>query len=64
MRLLIKDKGSFLDESLDILRAGLETAGWVSVDDTAPGTRRVTAIALISAMTILPGSKPHTQKAD
>ena len=34
MRLLIKDKGSFLDESLDILRAGLETAGWVSVDDT------------------------------
>jgi hypothetical protein len=34
MRLLIKDKEPFLDESSNILRAGLETAGWITVDDT------------------------------
>ncbi len=34
MRLLIARQGSFLAESLDVLRAGLQTARWVSVDDT------------------------------
>ncbi|MCP4083322.1 MAG: transposase [Planctomycetaceae bacterium] len=34
MRLLIKDKQPFLDESSGILRAGLETAGWITTDDT------------------------------
>ncbi|MCP4302392.1 MAG: hypothetical protein GY783_17540, partial [Gammaproteobacteria bacterium] len=34
MRLLNKDKEPFLDEASDILRAGLETAGWITVDDT------------------------------
>ncbi len=34
MRLLIKGKEAFLNEASDILRAGLETAGWITVDDT------------------------------
>lgn len=34
MRLLIKGKGGFLVEASGILRAGLETAGWITVDDT------------------------------
>ncbi len=34
MRLLIKGKGDFLVEASDILRAGLETAGWITTDDT------------------------------
>ena len=33
-RLLIDKQGSFLDENRDVLRAGLETSPWVSVDDT------------------------------
>jgi hypothetical protein len=34
MRLLIAGQDGFLAESRDVLRAGLQTAGWVSVDDT------------------------------
>ena len=34
MRLLIDGQDDFLTESRDVLRAGLETADWVSVDDT------------------------------
>ena len=34
MRLLIKDKGDFLAEASGVLRAGLETAKWITVDDT------------------------------
>lgn len=34
MRLLIADKQPFLDEACQVLRAGLETASWISVDDT------------------------------
>jgi Transposase IS66 family len=34
MRLLIADKEPFLDEACQVLRAGLETASWISVDDT------------------------------
>ncbi|MCP5000278.1 MAG: transposase [Hyphomicrobiales bacterium] len=34
MRLLIKGKGDFLVEASGILRAGLETAGWITTDDT------------------------------
>jgi Transposase IS66 family len=33
-RLLTEDQGGFLDENRDVLRAGLETSPWVSVDDT------------------------------
>lgn len=34
MRMLIDDKEVFVQEMGDVLRAGLETASWVSVDDT------------------------------
>lgn len=34
MRLLIAGQEVFLDEARDVLRAGLEAASWISVDDT------------------------------
>jgi hypothetical protein len=34
MRLLIAGQDRFLDENRNVLRAGLQTAAWVSVDDT------------------------------
>jgi Transposase IS66 family len=34
LRLLNANKGVFLEEARDVLRAGLETAAWISVDDT------------------------------
>lgn len=34
VRLLIGRQGGFLDEAREVLRAGLETAAWVTVDDT------------------------------
>ncbi len=34
MRLLIDGQGDFLTESREVLRAGLQTAAWITVDDT------------------------------
>ena len=34
VRLLLEDQEEFRDEARDVLRAGLQTASWVSVDDT------------------------------
>ncbi|HET6522247.1 MAG TPA: transposase, partial [Geminicoccaceae bacterium] len=34
IRLLTAGQGAFLDEARDVLRAGLSTAPWISVDDT------------------------------
>ena len=34
MRMLIDGKETFLQEARDVLRAGLESAAWISVDDT------------------------------
>ncbi len=34
VRLLNEGQSAFLDEARDVLRAGLMTAGWISVDDT------------------------------
>jgi hypothetical protein len=34
MRLLIDGQGDFLVENRDVLRAGLRTAAWITVDDT------------------------------
>ena len=34
LRLLIRDQQSFLNESRDVLRAGLASAAWITVDDT------------------------------
>ena len=35
MRLLIAGQDAFHTEARDVLRAGLQTAGWITVDDTA-----------------------------
>lgn len=34
MRFLIKGHGPFLEEAREVLRSGLETASWITVDDT------------------------------
>ncbi len=44
MRLLIDDQGDFLAETREVLRAGLETAEWVSVDDTGARHRGANAV--------------------
>ena len=44
MRLLIDGQDDFLAESRDVLRAGLETADWVTVDDTGARHRGASAV--------------------
>ncbi|MDO9714489.1 IS66 family transposase, partial [Paracraurococcus lichenis] len=44
VRLLIADQQAFLDESQAVLRAGLETASWVTVDDTGARHRAVNGV--------------------
>ena len=44
MRLLIEDQQAFLEESQAVLRAGLESAGWVTVDDTGARHRAVNGV--------------------
>jgi hypothetical protein len=71
MRLLIDGQDDFLAEARDVLRAGLETASWITVDDTGarhqsmPPRRRgePTASARRSVMTTSPGSALRAAKA-
>ena len=44
MRLLIDRQDDFLDENLEVLRAGLETAPWITVDDTGARHRGANAV--------------------
>jgi hypothetical protein len=44
MRLLIAGQEVFLNEARDVLRAGLATAGWISVDDTGARHRGKNAV--------------------
>ena len=44
MRLLIDGQDEFLDETREVLRAGLATAGWVTVDDTGARHRGANAV--------------------
>ena len=44
MRLLIDEQDDFLDENLEVLRAGLETADWITVDDTGARHRGANAV--------------------
>jgi hypothetical protein len=44
MRLLIDKQDDFLDENRDVLRAGLETAAWVTADDTGARHRGANAV--------------------
>jgi hypothetical protein len=44
MRLLIDEQDGFLTETRDVLRAGLETAAWITVDDTGARHRRANGV--------------------
>jgi uncharacterized small protein (DUF1192 family) len=44
LRLLIAGQQPFLDESQAVLRAGLESAGWITVDDTGARHRAVNGV--------------------
>ncbi len=44
MRLLIHRQDDFLDENREVLRAGLETADWITVDDTGARHRGANAV--------------------
>jgi Transposase IS66 family len=44
MRLLIDQQHDFLTETSEVLRAGLETAGWITVDDTGARHRAANAV--------------------
>ena len=44
MRLLIDRQGDFLTETREVLRAGLETADWITVDDTGARHRGANAV--------------------
>ena len=44
VRLLIDRQDDFLDETRDVLRAGLETASWITVDDTGARHRGANAV--------------------
>jgi len=44
MRLLIGEQQPFLDESQEVLRAGLGHAGWITVDDTGARHRAVNGV--------------------
>jgi hypothetical protein len=42
--LLIGEQQPFLDESQEVLRAGLESAGWITVDDTGARHKAVNGV--------------------
>jgi hypothetical protein len=72
VRLLNAGNGAFLDEARAVLRAGLETAAWISVDGPsgnaaggrrAPGISSRTASAPRSVTTTLPPSPPQAPRA-
>src|SRR5215213_10472313 len=44
MRLLIDKQDDFLTENQEVLRAGLQTARWITVDDTGARHRGATAV--------------------
>jgi len=44
MRLLIDRQDGFLEETREVLRAGLETADWITVDDTGARHRGANAV--------------------
>jgi hypothetical protein len=44
MRLLIAGQDGFLNEARDVLRAGLETTAWITVDDTGARHKRANGV--------------------
>jgi hypothetical protein len=44
LRLLIDEQDDFLAETREVLRAGLRTAAWITVDDTGAHHRRANGV--------------------
>jgi hypothetical protein len=63
MRLLIDRQDDFLAESRDVLRAGMQKAAWITVDDTGARHAATTASAPRSATTASPGSAQEAARA-
>ena len=63
VRLLNAGQDAFLDEAREVLRAGLATASWISVDDTGARHEHRTASAPSSATITSPPSPPPARRA-
>ena len=63
MRLLIDRQDDFLTETREVLRAGLETAAWITVDDTGARHAGKNGFSRKSAMTGSPGLAPADRRA-
>ena len=63
VRLLNENHEGFIAEAQDVLRAGLETSSWVTVDDTGARHAGRTDFARRSAMSGSPGSARGPRKA-
>ena len=63
VRLLNAGQDAFLAEAREVLRAGLSTAAWVSVDDTGARHGTATASAPSSATTTSPPSPRRPRRA-
>jgi hypothetical protein len=64
VRLLTAGQDAFLDEARDVLRAGLATARWISVDDTGARHKHQNGVCTqLSATTASPRSPPPRRRA-
>jgi hypothetical protein len=63
MRLLNNGQEAFLAEAQYVLRAGLETANWITVNDTGARHKASNSVCTRSAMITSPGSAPQTTRA-
>ena len=63
VRLLIAGQDGFLDEVRDVLRAGLSSAPWITVDDTGARHKAANGFCTRSAMNTSPGSAPRIRRA-
>jgi hypothetical protein len=59
LRLLIADQRRFLGESRDVLRAGLASAAWITVDDTGARHKGANGSCTQIGTTTSPGSAPR-----
>ena len=63
MRLLIDEQDDFLTEAREVLRAGLATADWITVDDTGARHRGANAVCTQIGNDTSPGSAPPAARA-
>jgi hypothetical protein len=62
-RLLTEKQDDFLDETRDVLRAGLRTSPWISVDDTGARHKAKNGYCTQIGMSTSPGSAAGQQRA-